>query len=346
MLRAKLKAHSASLTAALIIADEPNLKEFATASLDKTLATWRIESDHETPVVAAQRSEVAGAPVFSLTRAARSSSSGGGSNGRSSPGGGGGGGDAGSVWCGLATKEIASWMPGSSALSEKVRMNGHTGWVRSLATSGRYLFSCGCNHLRQWDTTYTVPREVASQSLYTGDILAIAATDKKVFTAGADGSVRAWAVGGGGKTSGGGSGGGPSGGGGGKEADLREVASRDRAHDGRVTALVVAGSLVFSVSYDGRIKGWDMESLHLVVSRSAAHGGARIQCAALGGDGLLYTGGDDGLVRRWDPVELEPLGGPMDGHGGSSVRVLAAGGAGGDCLLSGDASGEVAVWSV
>jgi hypothetical protein len=85
-----------------------------------------------------------------------------------------------------------------------------------------------------------------------------------------------------------------------------------------------------------------------VVKRSAAHDGARIQCAAVGADGLLYTGGDDGMVRRWDPFQLEPLGAPLDAHGGASVRVLAGGpvGGSGDCLVSGDAAGEIAVWSV
>lgn len=43
VLRAKLKAHSAPLTAALVIVDAPGIKEIATASLDKTLATWHIE---------------------------------------------------------------------------------------------------------------------------------------------------------------------------------------------------------------------------------------------------------------------------------------------------------------
>lgn len=69
-------------------------------------------------------------------------------------------------------------------------MGGHTGWVRSLATSGKYLFSCGCNHLRQWDTTYSVPKEVSDTQLVRGDILGIAAGGKRVFTAGADGSIR------------------------------------------------------------------------------------------------------------------------------------------------------------
>lgn len=35
----------------------------------------------------------------------------------------------------------------------------------------------------------------------------------------------------------------------------------------------------------------------------------------------------------------------MDAHNGASVRVLAGGRPGGDCLVSGDASGEMAVWA-
>lgn len=76
-------------------------------------------------------------------------------------------------------------------------------------------------------------------SLFTGDILALAATDKAVFTAGADGSLRRWALG--------------------KLGELSEAEVRDKAHDGRITALAVAGSLLFSAGYDGDIKvskGW------------------------------------------------------------------------------------------
>ena len=391
MLRAKLRAHSASVSALLVVADEPGLKEVATASLDKTLAAWRLEPDADPPAVSAQRFEAPGAPVFSLARAdgrdVGSSTSGSGS-GSGNGNGGGGNGSGPALWCGLATKEVVLWRPGEASFSE-ARMGGHTGWVRALATAGaggRWLFSCGCNHLRQWDAAYPQPREVAAGSLFTGDILALAASGdgRRVFTAGADGSVRAWGVsrGGGKKEGGGGGGGSPGGGssspsvggsgapspaasptqggsngsgnggsasgssGNGGAGELRELARRERAHDGRVTALAAAGSLVFSVSHDGRIKGWDAETLHLVVERAAAHGGARVHAAAVGPDGLLYTGGDDGLVRRWDPVELRPLGAPLDGHGGAAVRALAAGRAGGECLVSGDATGHVAVWAV
>jgi WD40 repeat protein len=113
-------------------------------------------------------------------------------------------------------------------------MNGHTGWVRSLASSGKYLFSCGCNYLRQWDQAYAVPKEVSSTKLFTGDILAIACADKQVFTAGADGSLRSWSIG--------------------KLGELTVGVVREKAHDGRITALLVHGSLIYSAGYDGSIK--------------------------------------------------------------------------------------------
>jgi len=86
----------------------------------------------------------------------------------------------------------------------------------------------------QWDQAYVVPKEVRSMSLFTGDILALAATDKAVFTAGADGSLRRWALG--------------------KLGELTESDVREKAHDGRITALAVSGSLLFSAGYDGCIK--------------------------------------------------------------------------------------------
>lgn len=116
----------------------------------------------------------------------------------------------------------------------QVRMNGHTGYVRSLATSGKYLFSCGCNYLRQWDQAFAVPKEVSSKKLFKGDILAIACGDKRVFTAGADGVLRSWSIG--------------------KTGELMEAAVREKAHDGRITSIMVNASLLYSAGYDGTIK--------------------------------------------------------------------------------------------
>jgi hypothetical protein len=55
----------------------------------------------------------------------------------------------------------------------------------------------------------------------------------------------------------------------------------------------------------------------------------------------LYSAGDDGLVRRWDVRLLSPVGEPLTVHH-SAVKALAMGDR--ELLVSGDASGEVAVW--
>ncbi|WIA08698.1 hypothetical protein OEZ85_008123 [Tetradesmus obliquus] len=292
----KFKAHDASVTALSVLDDAAGLKRVITTSLDKTLCTWSLEGgdqDAGTKLLCT-KVEVAGGPVFSLhpgfkpkikdpnTKQSRPV-----------------------VYCGLAAKEIAAWQPDALQFSEQVRMNGHTGWVRSMSSSGKYLFSCGCNYLRQWDQAYAVPKEVSSTKLFTGDILAIAASDKRVFTAGADGALRCWTIG---KGSG----------------ELAEAAVREKAHDGRITALVVCGSLLYSAGYDGTIKAWDAASLKLVME-------------------LLYSGGDDGLVRCWDARLMTPVGEPLAVHG-AAVKALAVGDS--EVLVSGDASGEVAVWCV
>lgn len=44
--------------------------------------------------------------------------------------------------------------------------------------------------MKQWDTTFSTPKETRNVKLFTGDILEIASSKTKVFTAGADGSVR------------------------------------------------------------------------------------------------------------------------------------------------------------
>lgn len=44
------------------------------------------------------------------------------------------------VFCGNAAKSINTWELPSPHFEEKVVLNGHCGWVRALATNGRYLF--------------------------------------------------------------------------------------------------------------------------------------------------------------------------------------------------------------
>lgn len=51
----------------------------------------------------------------------------------------------------------------------QLTLGGHTGWVRAVATYDKYLFSCGCNYLRQWDCTFATPKELNSVKLFTGE---------------------------------------------------------------------------------------------------------------------------------------------------------------------------------
>ena len=44
------------------------------------------------------------------------------------------------VFCGNAAKSISTWELPAAEFEDKVVLNGHTGWVRALATDGRWLF--------------------------------------------------------------------------------------------------------------------------------------------------------------------------------------------------------------
>lgn len=78
-----------------------------------------------------------------------------------------------------------------------------------------------------------------------------------------------------------------------KKGNLEECRAREKAHGDRVTALLAHNGFLYSVSYDGSIKMWDAESMELVMEERNAHDGGRINCATVGPDGNLYTGGDD-----------------------------------------------------
>lgn len=310
----RVRVHDASVSAALVLSDAADVKHVITASLDKTLThlalTGECSTLQEDQNTAVQKVQLPGAPVFSLAKVTAGTEN-------VKPG------ALPAVYCGTSAKEVVAWTVGASQIQDKVRLNGHTGWVRSLATSGRWLFSCGCNYLRQWDTAWPVPKELKSTKLFTGDILHIATGGGKVYTCGADGSLRSWIIT--------------------KQGPLIESTFREKAHKDRVVAAVHHKDLLYSVSYDGALTAWRADTLEVVAHVREAHEGQRVHCLTVGSDGVLYSGGDDMLIRRWEPASLEPLRAPIYGHQ-SSVRVLAAGSGG--CLVSGDAVGEVCIWNM
>jgi hypothetical protein len=95
------------------------------------------------------------------------------------------------VFVGNHARQVAAWVPPAPALDPNVVLDDHCGWVRSLALArGRWLFSCACNTLRQWDVSRAVPRCVATVTLDKGDILALVARKDRIYAANADGSIR------------------------------------------------------------------------------------------------------------------------------------------------------------
>jgi pleiotropic regulator 1 len=133
-----------------------------------------------------------------------------------------------SCWC--RTHRILLPLPSLKQLPAclQVVLDEHCGWVRSLAMSqGRWLFSCACNTLRQWDMSRAVPRCVATVTLERGDILALVARKRRVYAASTDGSIRAWSIGS-------------------KGGELTEVACRKKAHGERVAAIALRGGLLYS----------------------------------------------------------------------------------------------------
>ena len=133
-------------------------------------------------------------------------------------------------------------------------LEGHAGWVRSLAASGRWLFSCGCGGIKQWDLSRAVPRCVATVSLPKGDVSALAATTTALFAGGADGSLCVWRLPTSRKNEGG-------------VGALKKDAPPDvviaGAHAGRVSALAVvnsgsSGNQIVSASHDGSLALWSL----------------------------------------------------------------------------------------
>ena len=83
----------------------------------------------------------------------------------------------------------------------------------------------------------------------------------------------------------------------GKKGELEPGRAREKAPKDRVTALLARAGFLSSASYDGSVKMWDADTMELVQAIPRAHEGGRVNCATIGADGNLYTGGDDKVCR-------------------------------------------------
>lgn len=257
------QAHSGAITAMKLFTHQGRTKVLS-AGMDKTVAIWSVAEEGQLEIE--KRIVLSGGPCFSLhVEPPRQDDDG-----------------FDSILMGTHAKNILSWAPSRSDLDNDAYsvIENHCGWVRSLVTNDRWLFSAACNEIKQFDNVRAVPSLVSTQYLDKGDILNLACTKDRLFAGTVDGCLYGFSID--------------------KAGGLALSASRVKAHNGRVTDLKVHKGLLYSSSYDGSIKSWDLQDLEIVDLSSNAHGGQRVNSLEVGCDGILYSGGGDGAVRAWE----------------------------------------------
>ncbi|GHP06234.1 hypothetical protein PPROV_000498100 [Pycnococcus provasolii] len=198
--------------------------------------------------------------------------------------------------CGLASKYVvARDVPSLDANATFGKLGPHTGWVRALATienDANRLVSCGCNFVKAWRGR-GANNASDDVRLFTGDVLALAPVGRNgdvIASGGADGSVRTFRVD--------------------SKGPPLEIAAVERAHAGRVPALVGAlnGEVVVSGGYDGALQVRGTDRLELIAIAEGAHEQKQVLCLALKSNDEVWSGGADGVVRRWKLPSLAPCG--------------------------------------
>jgi WD40 repeat protein len=246
-----------------------------------------------------------------------------------------------------------------------------TGPVGALAVTGKYLFSAEGSRMmparslgdesstiRVWD----IHRKVLLTKLsgHTKGVRSLIIQDKILFSAGSDGTIRAWQAHKPFQSLGIMSGG-PSGGlvyslafsgtnlySGHADGSVRiwdyhtcTLHARIPAHKRGVWALAISdsGDRLFSGGNDGMIHVWSL-STRLLIASIRAHA-CGVWCLAFTQEGLLFSGSDDKTIRVWDATTLECRA-TLSGHTGHISMLL--------CidhgrLLSASSDKTVRVWS-
>jgi len=196
--------------------------------------------------------------------------------------------DAQQVASGDATGAIRLWNPADGAA--QATLVGHTGQVTALAyhPAEPYLLSASADGtLHWWQLPVAAPKALAG---HTAAVRAVAATadGQRIFTGGADGTVRAF------------------------NAETGEAAGQLAGQPGPVTSLALGAgdTLAASGGEQGVVALWKIGEPDTPPAQLAGHRGAVHAVAFHPGGQRIASAGEDGTVRLWRlPSEPEVLAG-------------------------------------
>jgi len=205
------QAHEAAVTAAVVTTDDDTRQRVVTSSLDCGVAVWQLEQNGlESGRLSAAKID-SGRPVLSIAAGAKDG-----------------------IFCGkTGDNEIRFWEPPKAGFQPRVALGPHGGWIRDIQSYGKWMFSCDCNTLRQWDLSWINPRHMRDVSLFKGDILSIAVGGDMVFAGTTDGFIHSWSIAENGELN--------------KERSLL-------AHNGRINAIAWCNDILYTAGNDGKLK--------------------------------------------------------------------------------------------
>jgi WD40 repeat protein len=112
------------------------------------------------------------------------------------------------------------------------------------------------------------------------------------------------------------------------------------SHGSSVAAVAVAGNIVVSAGWDGKMSLWDLKTCQRIAKQFEGHEG-RITSLFVRGD-LLISAGWDRTIRRWDLNSFQSVGAPLRGHTAALYGVAVSR----ETIVSGSYDKTLRLWNV
>ncbi|WP_324924258.1 P-loop NTPase fold protein [Actinophytocola sp.] len=225
------------------------------------------------------------------------------------------------------------WLRDAAADASVKGLNLNDGPVKALATGrfdGRDVLLAGTplgvTMVLELESQPMVPyqKNERRQFEHPGFVNGIALDGSMMFTACADGKVRAWRL--------------P-----GDEPVVLVENTTFTGHSDSVSSVATRGDAVFSGGYDDTVRRWDARTGQETHRFAARAGGVRsVTTAVLDGVSTVVVGGNDGVIRLWDPHTDAST--TLAGHTGPVGTVASGSLDGRPIVVSGGHDGTVRIW--